>query len=279
MNLQLCLHLYIISFPGERERDETRSTPYHVFKINLSWGIAKWKSSVQFNAWLLVCTLFFQKPDECVCVLVCVWMTAKLVIKRTRICFSSVWNWHRGLVIKSFIVSLWWAALCEGKAFSLIQNSHLQSHSAIFNVWPQKHMLRPLQVCVHTLFITVEGIPIPESLIHLEKTAQHSTNSSSTRAILGGRRHCRSRAILTKRRNHMLLLLYSGNGCGFMSSTKYSRILVCGIATALSCTGISNFVSLLAIEFIFFLQQIPGSSSISAYWGGILLLWSTEELW
>jgi len=119
-------------------------------------------------------------------VCVCVWMTAKLVIKRTRICFSSVWNGHRGLnIFYSIIVmscSVW------GQSFFLYSQLP-SSHSAIFNVWPQKHTLQPLQVCVHTLFITVEGIPIPDSLLHLEKTAQQSTNSSSTRAILGGRRN------------------------------------------------------------------------------------------
>jgi hypothetical protein len=122
----------------------------------------------------------------CVCVYVCVFGWLQSLWSKEQ---ESVYHlFEIGIEDStSFIVSLWWAALCEGKAFSLTQNSHLQSHSAIFNVWPQKHILQPLQVCVHTLFITVEGIPIPDSLLHLEKTAQHSTNSSSTRAILGGR--------------------------------------------------------------------------------------------
>jgi len=189
MNLQLCLHLYIISFPGERERGMRPGALYIMYSELIFPEILP-NEKAQCNslhACLFAPCFSSSLMNVCVRVCVCVWMTAKLVIKRTRICLSSVWNWHRGLnIFHSIIVmscSVW------GQSFFL--NSELPSSITFsyLQCLTSEHILQPLQVCVHTLFITVEGIPIPDSLLHLEKTAQHSTNSSSTRAILGGRRN------------------------------------------------------------------------------------------
>lgn len=189
MNLQLCLHLYIISFPGERERGMRPGALYIMYSELIFPEILP-NEKAQCNslhACLFAPCFSSSLMNVCVRVCVCVWMTAKLVIKRTRICLSSVWNWHRGLnIFHSIIVmscSVW------GQSFFL--NSELPSSitfSYLQCLTSEAHPATFTGLCAYPIY-NCRGIPIPDSLLHLEKTAQHSTNSSSTRAILGGRRN------------------------------------------------------------------------------------------